>query len=388
MKSGKILVLCDYYLPGYRAGGPIRTISNLVDWFNEEFNFYILTSDRDFLSTEKYKDIEMDTWLTSSTDKRLYSSKDQHGFLKLRKKMNSIDFDTVYINSFFSFRFSIMPLVLRKMKLIAQTPVILAPRGEFGEGALAIKSGKKKLFLLIAKLTGLHSRVVWQATNQQEALQIKQIFGQKADINITSNLSKKVMRNELSAFRRVKRKGELKILFVGRVCEIKNIDFAIQCLIELSGNILFDIYGPKEDLPYWNSCLQLIKELPEHVEVNYRGEIENHKLGQLYPQYHLMFSPTKGENFGHSIFESLSCATPVLISDRTPWLNLAESKAGWDLSLKNKTAYTRVLHDCINMNQEEYDLWSTGAFDKAIAYIEQSSVIDSTRRLFNGALGK
>ena len=32
--------------------------------------------------------------------------------------------------------------------------------------------------------------------------------------------------------------------------------------------------------------------------------------------------PTGGENFGHAIFEALSCGVPALISDRTPWRDL------------------------------------------------------------------
>ena len=32
--------------------------------------------------------------------------------------------------------------------------------------------------------------------------------------------------------------------------------------------------------------------------------------------------PTKGENFGHVIAESLSASLPVIISQNTPWRNL------------------------------------------------------------------
>lgn len=35
----KILTLADYYLPGYKAGGPIRTLANMVDMLGDEFKF-------------------------------------------------------------------------------------------------------------------------------------------------------------------------------------------------------------------------------------------------------------------------------------------------------------------------------------------------------------
>lgn len=42
-----ILILMGRYLPGYKDGGPVRTIVNLVDILGNEYNFNIMTSDRD-----------------------------------------------------------------------------------------------------------------------------------------------------------------------------------------------------------------------------------------------------------------------------------------------------------------------------------------------------
>ena len=43
-----ILSSVGYYLPGYKAGGPIRTLANMVDRLGDEFQFKIVTLDRDF----------------------------------------------------------------------------------------------------------------------------------------------------------------------------------------------------------------------------------------------------------------------------------------------------------------------------------------------------
>ena len=37
-----ILIFADYYLPGFKAGGPIKTLSNLVDQLGDEFHFISL----------------------------------------------------------------------------------------------------------------------------------------------------------------------------------------------------------------------------------------------------------------------------------------------------------------------------------------------------------
>ena len=43
----RVLVLADYYLPGFKAGGPIRSLANMVDRLGDEFAFKIVTRDRD-----------------------------------------------------------------------------------------------------------------------------------------------------------------------------------------------------------------------------------------------------------------------------------------------------------------------------------------------------
>ena len=36
-----ILCFVDHYLPGYKAGGPIQSIVNLVENLGDEFEFYL-----------------------------------------------------------------------------------------------------------------------------------------------------------------------------------------------------------------------------------------------------------------------------------------------------------------------------------------------------------
>ena len=53
-----ILVFCDYYLPGYKAGGPVRSISQLVGALGKEFSFKVVTRDRDLGDDDSYPGIE------------------------------------------------------------------------------------------------------------------------------------------------------------------------------------------------------------------------------------------------------------------------------------------------------------------------------------------
>ncbi|MGC6406972.1 glycosyltransferase, partial [Bisgaard Taxon 45] len=67
MKKNKprILILIGTYLPGVKGGGPIRTIHNLVSRLKDEFEFYLITSDRDLNDTQSYSNIPLNQWIKS-----------------------------------------------------------------------------------------------------------------------------------------------------------------------------------------------------------------------------------------------------------------------------------------------------------------------------------
>ena len=57
-----ILIVYDYFYPGYRAGGPIQSLTNLIVVLQNYFDFSIFTSAFDLDQNEPYEDIEMDKW--------------------------------------------------------------------------------------------------------------------------------------------------------------------------------------------------------------------------------------------------------------------------------------------------------------------------------------
>ena len=52
--SLKILILVDYFVPGFKAGGPIQSIRYIVDHLNKEFDLRIVTRDRDMGDSHSY----------------------------------------------------------------------------------------------------------------------------------------------------------------------------------------------------------------------------------------------------------------------------------------------------------------------------------------------
>ena len=160
MSNLKILTLADYYLPGYKAGGPIRTLANMVEQLGGEFEFKIITADRDFKDESAYQGITVNHWNRVGKADVFYVSPKRRSLRGFKKILCSTECDVVYLNSFFSPYFTIKPLLLRRLRLTPEKPLIIAPRGEFSPGALGLKNLKKQAYLLAVKVFGLYRGVI------------------------------------------------------------------------------------------------------------------------------------------------------------------------------------------------------------------------------------
>jgi hypothetical protein len=129
--------------------------------------------------------------------------------------------------------------------------------------------------------------------------------------------------------------------------------------------------------------LGLIGQLPAHIQVSDLGALPAQELSSHLQASHLYVLPTQGENFGHSIFNALHYGRPVLISDRTPWRNLEEKQAGWDLPLNQPVLFTRVIQLLAKYNQAQYDLLAMGAWRLAGEYVQSSGWKQEYKNLFS-----
>jgi glycosyltransferase involved in cell wall biosynthesis len=259
--------------------------------------------------------------------------------------------DIVYLNSFWSYVFSILPLRLKKAGKI-KAKVVLAPRGMLGKGALSIKPLKKKLVLSVLKFIQLHSGIIFHATTSDEEKEIKNVLP-KANVRIAPNINSTQLKTTRSI---VKNKGELKLFFLSRISRVKNLHYALEVLknIKSEGRIIYDIYGSLEDQTYWEECEKIIRTLPSNIQVNYRGELSFEKVQPTIDAYHFLFLPTLNENFGHSIYETLISACPVIISNTTPWNKVNNSGCGYAIPLHEKREFERIISDAVKMDNETY----------------------------------
>lgn len=378
MRKPCVLVFIGWYSPGFKAGGPVRSLVNMVDHLRDRIDFHIVTSDTDYTETKPYEGVTPDTWTTLPGGERVwYASQNAANADVWKRLLKERDWDAVYINGIYAWAFSILPLwSLRGSKQRR----IVAVRGMLASGMMKHGTVKKRVFLAVMRTLGCYNGVRFQATNAEEVEDVKRWISPGADVVEVPNLGRKLGASEPP--RREKKPGELRLVSVARIAVEKNTLFAIERLNRLAGDITFDLYGPIYDQAYWQRCEQAIAALPSNVKVNYMGVIDPENVPALFSRYHALFMPSQGENFGHTMAEALSSGLPLLISDRTPWKGLEEKNAGWDLPLDAEAAFASALERLVRAEQAEYDRWSNGAFAMGKRYLSDPTTVERSLALF------
>lgn len=379
MTKKTILVLVDWFAPGYKAGGPIQSCLNFAFSLKEQFDIYVLTTDTDHGETVPYEGIPTGQWLTNlHPDFRVkYLPKAGLKPALLRKEMETLNPDFVYLNHLFSPLFVVYPLWL-KYRGVLRSQVVVCPRGALYDSALAVKPWKKSPFLKLFRWMGIHRRVLFHATNQREKEAILRFFP-GSTIGIADNLPNS---NQPDLQTCPKRVGELKCIFIARIFPIKNLLFLLTVLKKVKTAVELTIIGPAEDKAYWDECQRAIQGLPANIHATWLGPRRNDELAPILRQHHLFVLPTTGENFGHSIFESLLSGRPVLISDQTPWLDLASRKVGWDLPLAEPDAFARAIEEAGAWDQQQFEQWAAAAWTYAHNFIKNPELQRQYLKLF------
>lgn len=376
-KKVRILIFIDWFFPAFKAGGPIRSIANLVDHLHESFDFYIIAGDRDLGDKESFENIELNKWISKENFKIIYLAPVFQKTSKYRSLFKEIQPEIIYFNSLFSYQFTLKPFsALKKEKV----QFLLSPRGMLGRESLNIKKYKKHIFIRIAKLTGFFRSIHWHASSQFEFNEIKNVFGDKLLIDVVPNLPVKSKKNV--NLKVIDIGDTLYLLSICRISPIKNIIFLLHVLKKVKFKVVLNLIGPIEDMDYFNQCNTLIKDLPDNCSVNYLNERSPNEIRSYFSNTNLFISTSLNENYGHSIVEALSEGCPVLISNHTPWKKLENSNAGAALDL-DINLFVEKLNYFKNLSNEEWIEYRIGAYDFFKKNIDLDIFRDKYLQMFN-----
>jgi glycosyltransferase involved in cell wall biosynthesis len=384
-----ILIICDYYLPGFESGGAMRTLVNMVDRLNDEFDFRVITRDHDGPNNlMPYESVKINEWNRVGKADVYYLSRENIRPGNIRRLIMETGPAAVYVNSFFS-SLTIFTLLLRRFGKIGKVPVILAPEGELVPGGLRLKPLKKRLYIAFAKSLQLLKNVVWKAAAESEQTDVENIFGKDCKIFIAPNMppNPNSIEPEASA-KPEKHNGAAEFVFLSRIMRKKNLNWFLEKIsgLDAGRTIELDVYGPVEDDEYFEETQHLLKNLPENVIVRIRGPVPNDKVSETLEKYHFFVLPTLGENFGHIFVEAMAAGCPLVISDRSPWRELESKHVGWDIPLEDPQTWLRVIKQCVDMDNDEYQERSEAARDFAIAWLTSPTLEESNRAVLRYAV--
>lgn len=381
-----VLAVSDYYFPGDKGGGAVHALANMVSRLVDDWDFKVITRDRDFGDAVAYPNVASRSLYMHGNAGVIYISP-MRRLRKLLALVRNAEFDVLYLNSFFSPAFSFPLLLFRKFRLIAERPMIVAPRGEFSPGALKIKRLKKLSYIFLTRALGLCRGVVWHVSTEYEEADVRRHFGKKAHVVIARDCLPVVTNATGELHPREKVAGELDIVFLSRICRKKNLDGALSMLSDLQGMVRMRIYGPQEDADYWQECKAIIDRLPTNIQVEYCGAVAHDEVSSVMARHHLFFLPTHGENFGFVIFEALLAGCPIMISDQTPWRELQAKGSGWELPLEEPERFRKALQACVNMDQTAFSALSKNARAYGLQTIRTDSSAEQSKHLFEIAIG-
>lgn len=316
-----VAVLADYWRPGWRAGGPIVSLTRLVDRCHYETA--IFTRDHDLGDSSRYPGITPNMWrhASGSRSKVAYLS----GWSGLRwaaRQLRSEQPTMIHINSLHSPYFGILPLLGLRLGVMRSNVVLITPHGELAPSAQRHKWWKKSLARPLLRWL-VPTQAIWHASSQHEANDVIDWLKREPILVIAPDPAPDPASSASAG------PEEATVLFASRIHPIKGLDVAIRIMGSVQTPCRFVIAGQPEDDEYWATCQARLVKLPRHISVEVRGPYSPDESGELMDQATVLLLPTKGENFGHVIAEALSRGCPVAIPPTTPWPDYVGPDVGY-----------------------------------------------------------
>jgi len=356
----KALIFLDYFTPAFKAGGPIRLFEEVAQAAPPDQSVAIVAQNHDWGDPAPLPGVQAGVWSSFANARTYYADRARTSFAAIRGLLREERPAVVHLNSVFSRVWTLKILLLRRFGVLGpHVKVYLAPHGEFAPSALAIKRGRKSVFLTLARFSGLFSGLHWIATSAKEADEIRAIARPSTPVlTMPPPFPAPVPRAAGG-----KLKGRARFVFLARISAMKNIGLIFDLLPLLEGDFEFHIYGPI-DPSYrgqWEAHLAQTDSRGLRDKVHYHGPVDARETRATLARYDFFVQPSLSENFGFSILEALAAGTPAVISNQTPWNDISEKSAGAVLPLADRDLWRGTLQEFIDMDESSWQPWSRAA---------------------------
>ena len=116
MMSNRVLIVVGAFEPGFRGGGPIRSIIHILESAPPDTDIWLVTRDRDVGCTEPYPGLS-GRWVRRRRALVFYLDirRPRH-WLRLWRDLRRVEFDLLYCNSFWSIPFTAVPIFANPLR--------------------------------------------------------------------------------------------------------------------------------------------------------------------------------------------------------------------------------------------------------------------------------
>src|SRR5271168_3761839 len=94
-----VLTTVPYYLPGFKGGGKLITVRNLVRALCGQFQFKVMTADHDLGESSSYAGIPGNRWVGHEDCEVFYAGADRGRLQSVREQLGRTDYDLLHLNT-------------------------------------------------------------------------------------------------------------------------------------------------------------------------------------------------------------------------------------------------------------------------------------------------
>lgn len=265
-------------------------------------------------------------------------------------------------------------------------PYIIRPAGSLEPEALTHRAGIKRLYFQLIERKVIDRAAFIHATSRQEKFSIDSLgFAPECKVLPNGiepdNFAKLPSRAEARRFFGIPADTPT-LVYLGRFHHIKGIDILPEVIAGLRKRfptIKLVMAGPL-NTPYARKFQDQIAQADLSAHIQFVGEVQGEQKELVLRAADLLLLPSRSENFGVVVAESLASGTPAITSDQTPWEILRAKNIG-DWIPRDTSQWTEAITNRLADKQWSYGV---GERTRQVAFEEfsWSKIAEKTYELY------
>jgi glycosyltransferase involved in cell wall biosynthesis len=202
-------------------------------------------------------------------------------------------------------------------------PFVISPRGTLSMWSFSRGSRLKRIAWPLLQRRAVQSATCFHATSAEEAEDIRRHGFRQPIAVIPNGIDIPQAAAEIST-------REPVVLFLGRIHPKKGIEDLFEAWRSLAPRFpdwSVDVAGPVD-----SDYARLLKHRSESMRIprlRFIGEVSGEAKWEALRRASIFVLPTRSENFGIAVAESLASGTAVVVSKGAPWAGVITEQCGW-----------------------------------------------------------